>query len=497
MEVDRADGAIAGVVAAGAALAVGELVTAFDGAGRGLVSAVGDRFIEGFAGALKDVAVALFGTNDKVALVVGIVVVALALGALLGTARPLVARLAFPAFGALGAWAYGGALGLLAGALAALAGIGALAALRRVPAPARAPNTDPTVTVASRRQFLGFAGALGAGAAGTAALAGRIRTPPAANAEIALPAPVATTAIPAGVDLGVGASPYLTPVADFFRIDTALVVPRVDVARWSVAFTGRVDRPFTLTFDELLALDSVEVPVTLQCVSNTVGGELVGTAMWQGVELRTLLERAGVQPGGTQVVGRSVDGFTAGFPTALLDDDRIALLAYAMNGEPLTPTHGFPARLVVGGLYGYVSATKWLEAVDLTGLDDFDGFWIPRGWSKDGPIKVASRIDVPRSGAPVAAGTTPVAGVAWCPTRGIAAVEVSVDQGPWEPAELGDAANDQTWVQWLYRWDAVEGLRELRVRATTVDGEVQTEERAPPAPDGATGLHARLVRVSP
>ena len=235
--------------------------------------------------------------------------------------------------------------------------------------------------------------------------------------------------------------------------------------------------------------------VTLQCVSNEVGGNLVGNAAWQGVPLATLLDRAGVQEGATQIVGRSVDSFTAGFPTEVGLDGRTALVAVAMNGEPLPATHGFPARLIIAGLYGYVSATKWLDTIELTTWEGFDGYWVPRGWSKEGPIKPASRIDVPRSGATIDPGMQAIAGVAWAPTAGVQRVEVQVDDGEWREARLGDAASGNTWVQWLVDWDAVSGEHRIRVRATDAGGETQTEERRPPAPDGSTGWHTRTVRV--
>jgi DMSO/TMAO reductase YedYZ molybdopterin-dependent catalytic subunit len=314
---------------------------------------------------------------------------------------------------------------------------------------------------------------------------------------VAVPAPsVPLAARPADAFALDGLSPFVTPNADFYRIDTALTIPRVDVAGWTLDVAGHVDRPFSLTFDELLALDSVEEVVTMQCVSNEVGGYLVGNAVWQGVPLRDLLDRAGVQEAGEQVVGVSVDGFTAGFPRQLLVDDRTALVAYAMNGELLPARNGFPARLVVAGLYGYVSATKWLRTIELTRLDEVDGFWIPRGWSKDGPIKTTSRIDVPRAGQPLRVGTVAVAGVAWAPTRGISKVEVRVDEGDWQEAELGGATSDETWVQWRFAWDAPAGQHVLEVRATDGAGEVQTEAIAPPAPNGATGLHRRRVAVA-
>jgi DMSO/TMAO reductase YedYZ molybdopterin-dependent catalytic subunit len=531
---------VAGAVAAAVALAVGELVAAADPSGVSLVTAVGDEVIDRFAASLKDLAVALFGTNDKVALIVGIVVVSLALGGALGVAsrrRRWVGFVGFAAFGVVGGLAFqrapltSAAVGWVAALVAAGSGIAVLVVLRRrTPTvvggagPATAGGSEasdnvpddgvavpgglavaprsagaPGVGRTDRRGFLVTAGALGAGAAGAALLSRQLRRPdPAAAARrtVALPRPDGSVPVPGEPSFAVdGLSPYVTPIEDFYRIDTALAVPRVDPDRWELRVSGLVEEPLRLSYDDLLALDSVEVPVTLQCVSNEVGGDLVGNAVWQGVPLADLLDRARPTAGATQVIGRSVDGFTAGFPTELVFDGRTALVAYAMNGEPLPTRHGFPARLVVAGLYGYVSATKWLEEIELVRWEDVDGYWIPRGWSKEGPIKVTSRIDVPRSGADLAAGTVAVAGVAWAPDRGIGAVEVSVDDGPWTACTLGDAASDETWVQWHLAWDAPPGEHVLRVRATTLDGEVQTGAVAPPAPDGATGHHGRRVRV--
>jgi hypothetical protein len=259
--------------------------------------------------------------------------------------------------------------------------------------------------------------------------------------------------------------------------------------------TGLVDRPFSITYDELLELDAVEETVTLQCVSNEVGGNLVDNAVWQGVPLAVLLDRAGVRGEATQVVGRSVDRWTAGFPTDIATDGRVALVAYAMNGEPLPIPHGYPARLVVAGLYGYVSATKWLREIELTTWDAFDGYWISRGWAKNGPIKTMSRIDVPGGGDRLPAGRTPIAGVAWAPARGVSAVDVRVDDGDWMPCRIGEVASENTWVQWLYEWDATPGDHMISVRATDGDGDVQTGDVTSPAPDGATGWHTRRVRV--
>ncbi len=292
-----------------------------------------------------------------------------------------------------------------------------------------------------------------------------------------------------------GLSPFVTPNADFFRIDTALTTPRIDADDWNLGIDGLVERPFELTYDELLGLDSVEETITLQCVSNEVGGSLVGNAVWQGVPLATLLERAGVRDGATQIVGRSVDGWTAGFPTELATDGRVAMVAYAMNGEPLPVEHGYPARLIVAGLYGYVSATKWLDRIELTTWEDFDGYWVPRGWAKEGPIKTASRIDVPRSSTVLTPGPQMIAGVAWAPGRGIEHVEAQVDDGPWQVCELGEVTSANTWVQWRLAWEATAGDHVVRVRATDGEGETQTDAVAPPAPDGATGWPTRRLRV--
>jgi DMSO/TMAO reductase YedYZ molybdopterin-dependent catalytic subunit len=360
--------------------------------------------------------------------------------------------------------------------------------------PARASRT----TLDRRAFVLGLGGmVVVAGAGGLAARAIRANgAVDASHRRTVLPRATTATPVPAQQPFTVaGLTPYVTPTNDFYRIDTALSTPQVDSDGWRLRITGMVDQPFELDYAELLAMDSVEVPVTIACVSNEVGGGLVGNAVWQGVALADLLDRAGVQPDASQIVGRSVDGFTAGFPTATALDGRTALVAYAMNGEVLPADHGHPARLIVAGLYGYVSATKWLEEIELTTWDAFDGYWVPRGWAKEGPIKTQSRIDVPRQGAEVAAGTVAVAGVAWAPIRGIATVEVRVDDGPWQQAVLGPSSSDDTWVQWWWSWEAAAGERTLTVRATDNDGEVQTAAVAPPAPDGATGRHTIRIDV--
>ncbi len=293
-----------------------------------------------------------------------------------------------------------------------------------------------------------------------------------------------------------GISPIITPNNNFYLIDTAISKPVVRADTWRLQVTGMVDNPYTLNFDELLAMGLVEEAVTLSCVSNSVGGNLVGNAVWRGVPLRSILDRAGVQRGATQIVGRSVDNWNSGFPTPLAYDGRVALVAVSMNGEPLPREHGFPVRLVVAGLYGYVSATKWLEEIRLTTWEGFDSYWVPRGWAKEGPIKTQSRIDVPRSGARLQAGRVAVAGVAWAPSRSIERVEVQIDNGPWVRAELSLNMSINSWRQWLYAWDAKRGNHQIRVRATDGAGRTQTSQRTPPAPNGASGWHTISVSVA-
>jgi DMSO/TMAO reductase YedYZ molybdopterin-dependent catalytic subunit len=289
-------------------------------------------------------------------------------------------------------------------------------------------------------------------------------------------------------------SPFLTSTSRFYRVDTALVPPTTDLAAWRLRITGMVDHPVELSYRQLLASPLEEAAVTIACVSNEVGDQLVGNARWRGVPLAGLLRRAGVRPGATQLVARSVDGFTVGFPTELALDGRAALVALGMNGQPLPQPHGFPARLIVPGLYGYVSACKWLAELELTTLDAFDAYWVRRGWAKLGPIKTQSRIDTPRDGSRPRPGRVPVAGVAWAPHRGISRVEVQVDSGPWLPARLGAGTAD-TWRQWLLDWDASPGRHRLRVRATDGSGHTQPATPTPPFPDGATGWHTISVQV--
>ncbi|MQM25640.1 molybdopterin-dependent oxidoreductase, partial [Glycomyces albidus] len=349
-----------------------------------------------------------------------------------------------------------------------------------------------------RRGFLAAVGGVAAAAFAGSWLAGRVG-PAGIEADrdaVALPEPDVPAVEPGPVaDFEVeGLAPYRVPNGEFYRIDTAITVPRIDVDSWSIRVHGMVDRERTYTFDDLLGRELIERDITLACVSNQVGGDLVGNARWLGVSLAELLAEAGPDPAADQLVSRSDDGWTAGSPTSLVFDGRDAMIAVGMNGEPLPLEHGWPARLVIPGLYGYVSATKWLTELELTTFDSYDAYWITRGWSTPRPIKTQSRIDTPRSRAD--AGTVAVAGVAWAQHRGISAVELRVDDGEWTPCRLSDVATGDTWRQWLFEWDAPRGEHTLTVRATDGDGVVQTSEVQGVIPDGATGLHSVTVTVA-
>jgi len=317
------------------------------------------------------------------------------------------------------------------------------------------------------------------------------------RAAVRIPAPDdAAPPPPAGADLRIpGLSPFITPNDRFYRIDTALFVPSVDADSWSLRIHGMVDREIRLTYRQLLARPLIERDVTLTCVSNEIGGPYISNARWIGAPLKDLLDEAGVHAGATQIVSRSADGFTVGTPTAVAMDGRDAMLAVAMNGEPLPLAHGFPVRMVVPGLYGYVSATKWIVDIELSTFEAFDAYWIQRGWAQQAPIKTESRIDTPRDRSRVATGQVAVAGVAWAQHVGVAGVEVSVDGGPWQAADLAQEDTVDTWRQWVFRWDAPAGEHSLSVRATDDTGALQVERPEQPFPDGATGDHTITVTV--
>jgi DMSO/TMAO reductase YedYZ molybdopterin-dependent catalytic subunit len=366
----------------------------------------------------------------------------------------------------------------------------------RAATPPAAPAAQPMGV--DRRRFVG--GAIGVGsvaviAGGVGRLLQQRFEVNSERSAISLPAVDApAAALPTDAQLPLdGLDPFVTPNADFYRIDTALVVPQVSKDSWRLRIGGMVDNPMELTFEDLLERPQVERYITLSCVSNPIGGDLIGNARWQGVLLRDVLEEAGVQPEATQIVSRSIDDWTAGTPTEVVMDGRDALLAIAMNGEPLPARHGYPVRMVVPGLYGYVSATKWVTEIELTRWEDYDAYWVPRGWSKNGPIKTMSRVDTDRRGS--TPGEVIVGGVAWAIHRGISRVEVRSDGGEWFEAQLGGVPSTDTWVQWMATLDLAPGRHMIESRAFDGDGIPQTEETAPVAPNGAQGYPRRWIDV--
>jgi DMSO/TMAO reductase YedYZ molybdopterin-dependent catalytic subunit len=291
-----------------------------------------------------------------------------------------------------------------------------------------------------------------------------------------------------------GVTPLITPNANFYRIDTALTVPQINPSDYALTLTGMFDFPRRFSLAELFGRpDVIERDVTLTCVSNEVGGTLAGTARFMGVPLGALLREAGIRSASTQLVCRSVDGMTIGAPTRSALDVPGAMLAFGMNGKPLPTEHGFPVRMVIPGLYGYVSACKWLTSIEASTFEAFDAYWVRRGWAKQGPIKVASRIDTPASDARFRAGRRAIAGVAWAQGRGISRVEVRVDGAAWRDAQLSEDVGPDLWRQWMLPQDFAPGRHTITVRATTKDGEVQTDLRADPYPSGATGWHSIQV----
>jgi DMSO/TMAO reductase YedYZ molybdopterin-dependent catalytic subunit len=501
--------ALAGLVAVAGALGVSELISGLFPGAPSLILSVGGAVIDLQPPGAKDFVVALFGTNDKLALEAAVVVATLAIGAVVGVIAlrsPGIGSAAIVAFAAIGFVASLGDPTVSPAIAAVVAGVAAVVGtqlLQRLLAMLPRPPDEPAAATMPnwrRRSFLlrtaGLAaGAVVAGVAGRTLLERQRQSPAQADAELPLPGEVA--ALPPGAELPVpGLTPLVVPNDQFYRIDTALIVPSVDLASWRLRIYGLVERDTTLTFGELVALGTIEQYVTIACVSNEVGGDLVGNAKWTGVRLRDVLALAGVRPEATQLVGRAVDGWTAGMPTAwVMNESREPLIAVQMNDDPLPLAHGFPARLIVPGLFGYVSATKWLSELELTTWEAFNAYWVPLGWAKEGPILTQSRIDVPRDGARLAAGRNTIAGVAWAPDRGVRAVEVSVD-GTWQPAIISQPISDTTWVQWRLDLDVPAGDHRLAVRATDGSGEVQTEQHSPPAPDGARGYHTIRINVA-
>lgn len=507
VENSRVRDSLAGAIAAGLALGVSELIAGLVATAPSLVEGLGNWVIDNVPPPVKDLAISLFGTNDKLVLLISIAIVTIVIGAVVGSFgrdRFWIPVATFVGFGVLATLAAirDPQVDLLSAAVpAVVAVVVGLATLRMLYTIGTLESTGDADS--SKRNFLLGAGAV-VGVAALSAGFGRVLIERAKRAvagrqEVVLPSAAdVLPAVPQAADLSVeGLSPILVPNEDFYRIDTALSIPRIDLQEWTLSITGMVDRPYTISFAELMDMRMVERDITLSCVSNQVGGGLVGNARWLGVPLTEILDRAGVADGAEQLVGRSVDDFTVGFPVEAAYDGREALVAVGMNDEPLPFEHGFPARLVVAGLYGYVSATKWLSEIELTTWDGFDAYWVPRGWAKEAPIKTQSRIDTPSTGSRLSQGANVVAGVAWAPTRGISKVEVQLgEDAPWVEAELSEPLSENAWLQWKVDWDAAEtGRHIITCRATDGEGNLQTSEEVPPAPDGATGWHSRSVVV--
>jgi DMSO/TMAO reductase YedYZ molybdopterin-dependent catalytic subunit len=547
-------GAIAGVLAAGAALGVGQLVAGLTGANGSPVVAVGQLQIDFTPPWLKNFAINEFGSDDKLALVCGIVAVLAIFAAVIGAAATR--RLAYGMAG-LVVFAI---VGLAAAAtrptatfpslLPTLFATAAAAVVLRILIPLTGPAVTggaPPVRAArpprreldvfdvpdapdlprapdlpgssealpgssaakpvlpagprapERRSFLGASTATVAVAA-AAGLTGRLLAERSSVAQarnsVHIPKPKQTVpALPAGINLDVpGISPFITSNNNFYRVDTAIVLPQVAPSSWQLRIHGMVSREITLSFDELLKRPLLEDYVTLCCVSNPVEGPYIGNALWLGTSLASLLREAGIQAGADQLLCTSVDGFTSGTPVQTVMDGRDAMLAVAMNGQPLPVAHGFPARMVVPGLYGYVSATKWVTDIEVTKFSEAYAYWAQRGWSQQAPIKTESRIDVPNGSSQIKAGRTAVAGVAWAQHKGIDAVHVRVDSGPWNEATLATVPGIDTWRQWVWEWDATSGSHLIECRATDKTGYTQTAAEAPPEPNGATGYP--MIQVS-
>lgn len=530
--------AVVGLASVILGLGVSELVAAVIAPAASPVLVVGSLMIDLAPGWAKETAIALFGTGDKAALLTGLAVVLALVSAAAGVLerwKPPIGRIIIGAAGVFGVGAAitrsgSAAFDIIPAAAATIVALITLGVLLRAmeeqtrkPRPinpaelrstgGRPPNALELERAAekqrretarvTRRKFLGLTGgavALGAlTAVGGYALQAGARATAAARAALKLPKPtVPAAAVPDGADFGIDGVPaVVVSNADFYRIDTALQIPQLDPDNWALKITGMVQNPITITFTELLAKPLEESYTTLMCVSNEVGGNLIGNAKWLGYPIRHLLAEAAPKAGADMVFSRSSDGFTASTPLSVLqEDDRNAILAVGMNGDPLPPEHGYPVRMVVPGLYGYVSATKWVVELEVTTFAKNSAYWTDRGWSERGPVKIESEINVPQQGTSLKAGTQTIAGVAWYQHTGIQKVEVQVDDGAWTTADLATAISADTWVQWRYAWKASRGSHTLRVRATGVDGEVQTSAIADTVPDGATGYHEVQVQVA-
>jgi DMSO/TMAO reductase YedYZ molybdopterin-dependent catalytic subunit len=504
---------LAGVLSAAVALGAGELAAGIVGPASSPVVAVGDAAISLTPEAVKRAAISTFGQHDKAALVCGtlVVVAAYAVGiGLVGLRRPRLAAAGIALFGLVGAVAAatgpaGGPLDAIPSLAGAVVGVVALRVLlARLWLPRDAGPPARAGAALDRRGFL-VTGGLVLGAAALAGGGGRLLqrrfVVAGERAGLTLPAPASPAApLPAGADLSrtvAGVTPLFTANRDFYRVDTAITVPQLRPAAYRLSLSGMFDSPRSYTLDDLFGRgDLIERDVTLTCVSNEVGGTLAGTARWIGVPLGSFLRENGIRSSSSQLVCRSSDGMTIGTPTRAALDTEDAMLAFGMNGEPLPVEHGFPVRMVIPGLYGYVSACKWLTSIEASTFEAFDAYWVERGWAAEGPIKTAARIDTPAALRPLKAGRRPVAGVAWAQGRGIAKVEVQVDGGAWQQAQLSPEVDADIWRQWMLPVDFERGTHRITVRATDGAGQLQTQDRASPFPDGASGWHSLQVLVS-
>jgi DMSO/TMAO reductase YedYZ molybdopterin-dependent catalytic subunit len=487
--------ALAGLITGLAGLATSYLTATWLGLRGNPVTDVAELVIRLTPGQVAERLIQLVGRHDKPLLVTGVLAVVLVLFTVFG----LLARRSQGA--GVAGFVVLGVVGLVAnqsqygapptGILPILVGVGTwLVVLALLTAPLR---DRPFAESDPRRRFLLAAGGVAAGSVVVGLLGwkagGHRRAVASARADLRLtgvtdPPPPPGTAV--GLD---GIATWQTSASHFYRIDTSLSPPAIAPDDWSLRIHGLVDRPTTLTFADLLARPRTELWMTLNCVSNPVGGPLISNAWWSGVLLKDLLTEVGVRQGADAVKQTSDDGWTCGTPLSALTDDRQAILAFAMNGHPLPIDHGFPVRTIVPGLYGYVSACKWVVDMEVTTFDSFSAYWTERGWSEQGPVKLASRIDVPHDGAHVAAGSLDVGGLAWQQDTGIREVQVQLDGGPWQPATLARKNLADSWVQWRTTLAVPSGDHQLRVRAVNDDGQVQTAVRADPAPNGASGWH--------
>lgn len=498
----RIDGLL-GLVAVGAGLAIAQLLASLKSNLNAPVVSIGNRVIDHVPAGVKEFAIRTFGVNDKRALVITIYFVVLVLAVIIGhlyfSGKPRRAHAIVVAMTGIAAVAsiFDANSGFLAVLPSLSAGVTTLWILRVLET--RTEEDERGQGIINRRNLLKSVGLIAAGSAGAVLAGNFFRNHASAQLQrlnIVLPKALKFLP-PPPTDPALstpGLSKLFTPNTEFYRIDTAITAPNVDIDTWRLRIDGMVDNPLEFTYKELTDRPVFQLDDTIACVSNEVGGSLVGNARWLGIRLDDLIKEASPYSSVDQVMGHSVDGFTAGFPLAALDG-RDAMIAIGMNGEPLPIDHGFPARVIVPGLYGYVSATKWLTRIELTRFDRAEGYWVPRGWSAQAPIKTQSRIDTPMIGSSVKAGKRVIAGVAWAPTRGISKVEVRVNNGAWRVATLGPALAKTTWRQWWIEWDAKPGSRTISVRATDGTGALQSSKSVPVAPNGAEGWHTVGVTV--